>query len=233
MRVPHYVTWPAIAALSWAVLDHLLPDLLPKVPAPIGIPIAIAAGLLLAVSAGVRGWSWLFQKLPWPWFPRPFWRVVFWLRHRPSVTIATATPTVDFGNTVLNASQFSLMLCRNLSNMPVGAVVDFDSAELVFSQIGKKDRRRRIYRPVETGGFLKLELSAGSCDFIMMHFSAMGLPAPLADAPDFTGDYELVLRGVRIDVRGAHPFSGEPVPALWRWFRVFGNSVPELTAGFA
>jgi hypothetical protein len=48
----------------------------------------------------------------------------------------------------------------------------------------------------------------------------------------FCGDYELALRGARNDVREAHPFSGEPVPAFWQWFRMFGNPVPDLTAGF-
>jgi hypothetical protein len=215
---PSYLTLPAIAAFSWALLDHLLPDLLPKVPRAIGLPVAVVAASLLFLSFAVRGWRWLVQRLPPPWFPRPFLRAHFWLRHRPSVTILTAMPKVDFGNTVMNGCEISLTVCRNLSNLPVNASIDFDHAELVFTKTDAKPIRRHVFRPKETGGFLALDVVKNSTDNVMITFSATRLPAPLAEAPDFTGDYELKLRGVRALVRGTHPFSGElprSCPTSW------------------
>jgi hypothetical protein len=180
--LPNYLTLPAIGAFSWVLLDHLLPDLLPKVPRAIGLPVAVVAGSLFFLSFAVRGWRWLIQRLPLPWFPQPFWRTLYWLRYRPSITIITATPKVDFGNTVMNGCEISLMVCRNPSNLPTDASIDFDHAELVFTRTDAKPTRQHVFSPTETGGFLALDVPKNSTDNVVIAFSATRLPAPLAEA---------------------------------------------------
>jgi hypothetical protein len=222
MQFPRFITWSAVATISYWLLDHLAPDVLPKLPPAIELPVLIVAAALLFTAGGVRGGKAVLERFPRPWFPRPFWRVRFWLRYRPSIAITTATPFIDVGNTVMNGSQVSLMLNRNLSRLPTNAIIDLERAELVFRQLNGKQRRQHIYRPVEAGGFLALEAIKGSCDFVIVEFSAVGLPAPLSEAPDFTGDFAFELRGVRARVQiGDRMTVGELPSAHWQWYRQY------------
>lgn len=64
-----------------------------------------------------------------------------------------------------------------------------------------------------------LPTAAESVDSIMIEFAATGLPARLADAPDFNGDYEIEITGIRVDVKTEKPFAGELPPVRWQMCR--------------
>ena len=208
-------TLPALGALGWWLLDHLLPDLLPKVPVRTAWGIVIFVSLLLAGGLFVKAWQALLDRLPRPWLPKPFWRVKFWLHYRPVVAILQVVPKATFADTTMNECSLSLTVSRGLAELPREAVVQFERSVILLKCGNGKDARRHTFRPIETGGFLHNPMKANSADSVQIEFSATGLPAIPPEAPDFRGDYEIELRGVIVEIKGPKPLSGELPPTRW------------------
>jgi len=209
MRLSSYLSLPLCLEAGYWVLDHLVPDLLPKPPHIVALPIVTIALAMMAVALVVQGWRRLIKALPLPWLPRPFWRAVYWLRHRPSVAIQVAAPKANCSPVVMLDSTIGLTIWRNLSRLREPAVIRFDRAMLHVVQTRDGKERRYSYRPVEAGGILVQPVTARPGDAILLDFSATCLPVALADAPDFNQEYELRLTGVIAEVQGAKPLAGE------------------------
>lgn len=206
---------PALGALGWWLLDHLLPDLLPKVPVRTAWAVVIVVSLLLAGGLSVKAWRALLDRLPRPWLPKPFWRLRFWLNHRPVVAILQVAPKATFADAEMNECSLSLTVSRGFAKFPREAVVRFERSVILLKSGNGKDARRHIFRPVEAGGFLHIPIKANSADAVQIEFSATGLPAIPSEAPDFRSDYEIELRGVIVESRGPKPLSGELPPTRW------------------
>jgi hypothetical protein len=217
MTPRRWIAPAAVFGVSWFVVDHLLPDLLPKPPHTAALAI-VAAAMLAALAAGAaRLWSWVNERVPRPWFPRPAWRVAVWLRSRPSVSIITAIPKVAFGNTTMDVCQFSLTIQRNFSRATRVSRLVWEDATLVMSQEIEGKRRHFTFRPRDAGGFLALSLNPGTSDAVMVDFEGGAFPVALAAGPDFTKDYQLDLRGVTVVVEGVHTIRAQLPVAIWRW----------------
>jgi hypothetical protein len=221
--------WVAPAALlasSWFVLDHLLPDLLPKPTHDISLSIAALAAAVAVAAIAVRAWARLNEVLPRPWFPRPFWRIASWLKRRASVSIIAAFPKVALGNDTMDGCAFSLTVQRNLARLKSPSTLEFDRAQLVLSQTIAGKTRRFEFAPRDVGSFLASPIAAGTSDAVIVDFVGVRLPTALGEAPDFTRDFRLELRGVRVKVEGQHALAAELAAAPWPWF-------PRLEAGAA
>lgn len=226
----------ALLAGSWFVLDHLLPDLLPKPPQIVSLWIVGLAGLVATTASVGWGWTLLNEYLPRPWWPKPFWRVTTWLRRRPTLSVITAVPKVGFGNTTMDSCRVSLTLRRNLARLAAVSTVEFDEAVLILSQTIGRKTRRFAFAPCDAGGFLALPVAAGASDAVLVEFVGIAFPKPMSEAPDFTLDYHLELRGVRVRVQGKAPIAAELAPASWSWFHQFNSGIPprlELTEQLA
>jgi hypothetical protein len=188
----------------------------------------VAAAVLAALAAGAaRLWSWVNERVPRPWFPRPAWRVAEWLRSRPSVSIITAFPKVAFGNTTMDACQLSLTIQRNFSRATRVSRLVWEGAKLVMTQeIGGK-KRHFSFRPRDTGGFLALSLNPETIDAVMVDFEGVAFPVALAAGPDFTKDHQLD-RGVTVVVEGVHAIRAQLPAAIWPWFCQFNyGGIPD------
>ncbi|HEY8604821.1 hypothetical protein [Tsuneonella suprasediminis] len=206
---------PAFATLGWWLIDHLLPDLLPKVPVRTAWVVVIVVSLLLAFGFFAKAWRALLDRFPRPWLPKPFWRVGFWLKHRPLVAILQVAPKAMFVDTTMNACSLSLTISRGFAKFPREAVVRFENSVISLKSGTGKGVQRHTFRPVEAGGFLHIPMKANSADAVQIEFSASGLPVLPSEAPDFQSDYEIELRGVIVESKGPKPLSGE-LP-LTRW----------------
>ena len=216
-KIAQYLTLPSLAAIAIWVLDHLLPDFLPKLPEPLGLSVVIAAGAILLSVLTIMGWRRLLVRMPRPWLPRPFWRIGFWLRHRPTISIITVAPQVSTTGAGMDQCVIHITLWRNLRQTPCKAVIRFDTAMLVFHQSDRPHSRGHIFRPKETGGLLNLPIPAQSVDSIKIEFAATGLPAPFPDAPDFSSDYRIELTGVLAEIQGSKPTVCELPLIVWGW----------------
>lgn len=209
VKISSYLSLPLCLGAGYWVLDHLAPDLLPKLPHNVALPIAVGAVVLMVIALSILGWRRLVEALPLPWFPHPFWRVGYWLYHRPSVAIQVVGPKANSSPVVMLESTIGLTIWRNLSRLREPAAIRFDKAMLHVVQTRDGKERRYAYRPVEAGGLLAQPVTARPGDAIILDFSATCLPLALADAPDFNQEYELRLTGVVAEVQGAKPFAGE------------------------
>ncbi|MEV5022587.1 hypothetical protein MRBLMA1_002444 [Sphingobium sp. LMA1-1-1.1] len=214
-KIAQYLTLPSLAAIAYWVLDHLLPDFLPKLPEPLGLSVVIGAGAVLLSALTIMGWRRLLVRMPRPWFPRPFFRIGFWLRHRPTTSIITVAPQVSMTGTTMDQCRLHLTLWRNLTRTPCKAVIRFDTAMLVLRQSDRPHARNHIFRPKEAGGLLHLPIPAQSVDSIKIEFAATGLPAPFPNAPDFSSDYRIELTGVFAEIQGRKPTICELPPVVW------------------
>ena len=235
MKQLNFLTASSLMFGAYWVLDHLLPELLPKIPSAVGEPIAFACVAIMTVGLAIRGWRLALHKIPRPWLPKQFWRVGVWLRHRPSLNVVSANPSIAFVGDVIGACGFTLTLQRNASRSLHDVTFEFERAELELSQSSSGQQRKWLFRPVETGGLLGQTINAQSSDFIILSFTAMNLPMTAPQSPDFGGDYEIEIRGVYAEMRSAQVLRGELSPVRWQWFRSFNSGVlTELqTSSFA
>ena len=210
----------AILAFSLFILDHFAPDLVPRPPRMVTLAIVAAASALAAYALAVKGWTHLLERAPRPWLPLPFWRVARWIRQRPSVSIIQPFPKIEAGPSTVDHCAFSITVGRNLVRAGAGMVtLRFDAASLVMTQMKHGRHRRFVFSPTEVGGFLALPTRGGAFDAVKVDFVAAGAPWAPQDAPDFTADYTLELRGVCAAVDGPVRLAGELAPATWTWFR--------------
>ncbi|PVX27900.1 hypothetical protein DD559_19360 [Sphingomonas pokkalii] len=214
-----YLALPFVVTSTYWVLDHLLPDILPKPPKPVSWSIVACAASLLLIALIVMGWRRLVDWMPRPWFPSPFWRVASWLRCRPTVSVVTVIPQASIVDGRMEECVIHVTLVRSLAQMPVDAVVRFDATTLILQRTDQRGSTRHVFRPKETGGFLMRPIAAGSLDSILIDFAATGLPARFPDAPDFDGDYEIAITGIRVEARSDRPFGGKLPPVKWQMCR--------------
>ena len=230
MKLSSYISVTAVAAICWPLLDHLATELiLPKIPHAILVHATAIAATVLAATFIIKGWTQLTNWLPQPWFPSPFWLAPFWLKHRPRVWIILAAPKTFVEGDILSRCSINLTLQRSLMALPFNAEINFDRAELLMTYVRHGQQKELVLRPLETGGFLSRDVSAKSYDAIMIEFTAMRLPLILADAPDFTHNYKLELRGVEAFVRSKAALRGKLPAATWHWFKA--DNSPQLDGG--
>jgi hypothetical protein len=227
MSNKYYLTLPALISGAFWVLERVLPDLI-KIPEFIAKPLASLAGVIIVVSVLAYGWRWMARRVPRPWLPRPIWRARTWLAHRPTLSIITATPKIVTSATTMDECKITLQIARSLSASPTRARICFDHAFLEFRRTDRKRAEPFIFRPVEAGGFLALEMEPRSWNSVILEFSGVRFPIHLPHAPQFDGDYELTLRGVRAVFGGRKGFEGELPPVVWRWFRALNSSTPSF-----
>lgn len=222
-----YFALPALAAGAYWALDHLLPDLLPKVPRPVAIAIVIGSFAILLMAGARAAWKSVTRRFPLPWIPRPAWRIRYWLAHRPSLQIITAVPKGIVEGAALSECQFNITLQRNLTKLPMSAKVDFQHSEILLR--GKRNGKMQTwhFRPMEAGGFLAEPVAPKTYDFVMVTYRLMALPMRPEDGPVFSEPYDFELRGVRAIAVGDFPLSGTLPPILWRWSPTYGASPME------
>ncbi|SFI55581.1 hypothetical protein [Caulobacter sp. UNC279MFTsu5.1] len=215
--VAKWTTPSAVLAACWFVLDHLVPDLLPKPPREAA---TVIAGVALALSLAAwarRGWSALNAQVPRPWWPRQPWRLGPWLRQRPQLHITTAAVEVIRGLTVLESAQVNLVIQRNLSRTRRTTTLRFDTARLELRQRRGKTVLRWNFAPEEAGGFLALPVSAGANDHVRIAFVGTGFPMAYGQLVDFEKPYELLLMDVEAEVGERRPLRGVLGVARYFW----------------
>lgn len=204
----------AVVAVSWWVIETLVPNLLP-IPARwawtvVGVS-AAAAVLVLAMRAAHS----LRRRRPGPWIARPFGRSARWMRERPRLSILLASASATFGISTLDALTVHLTVHRNVARSRRLCVISFEDAVLTLVQRHRRQRRVWRLRPVESGGFLSQPLEAGRSDNILIVFAPVALPLASAHAPDLNRPYSLVLDLVEGTLQGHRPVSGRLPKAKW------------------
>lgn len=219
MTRSRYLALPFVVTSTYWVLDHLLPDILPKPPKPVSWSIVACAASLLLIALIVMGWRRLVDWMPRPWFPRPFWRVGSWLRCRPTVSVVTVVPQASIVDGRMEECVIRVTLVRSLARMPVDAGVRFDAATLIQRRTDQRGSVRYVFRPKDTGGFLMRPFAAGSFDSVLIDSAATDLPARLPEAPDFDGDYEIAITGIRVEAMNDKALGGELPSVNWQMCR--------------
>lgn len=165
------------------------------------------AGLLLMGIAAVRAASGaILRRLPRPWFPRQPWRVLSWLRERPSLVLVAPQPpslAIDDSKGRMDFAALDLILALNGVGDANPAILDLAGADVLLTQASADGQTRRFqFRVEEAGGFLAQPFTRPQS--FLVRFVWTGAPAPLADAPDFQQPYRLSLTGARacLQVRG-------------------------------
>jgi hypothetical protein len=204
-----------VSVVALWVIETLLPGLLP-IPTQWAWAIVALAAALLAAALGLQALHRLRLRVPGPWISRPPWASRRWLRQRPRVSLLVAAANAAFGVSTLDRLRIHLTIHRSVDRTPRPCRILFDDAVLTLIQIRRGEVLRLRLGPDETGGFLGLPMDAGRSDSVVIEFSLIAAPVPVAQAPDLRQPYRLELDGVRAIVASRHPVAGRLPKAVFQ-----------------
>jgi hypothetical protein len=187
--------------------------------------------LCLAAGAIFEARRLVYRLLPPPWLPDEFWRAFTWLKRRPrfGILLMNVPSMVLTEAGLVDSCRLAPTIWENTLPARDPAAIRYDNATIAMRQKRKGAWRTFVFRPVETGGFLS-QVHGPEQRNVIVAFSWTGSPQWPDDAPDFSADYDLTLKGVTAAIQTLRPLTG-PLPTVkWRHFHAPARAVATAPA---